>query len=638
VDPTPPRSSRTRLNAFRARWSKGKAADSDRPDESQPKARGRNSFGLYGRLLRMLGAQRWPMALALASLTLSTVLRLVPPATTKFVIDSVLLGKPWPSWWPAEIAIPGTPTAKLAVLVGIALVVSLLATAFGIWGRWRATRVAKQLQVDVRRRAFEHASRLPMHRVYQLKAGGVASLLRDDAGAPGEMVFNLVYNPWRAIVQLIGGLCILIWLDWRFLLGAGLLIPFVAGSDRLWHRVLRPIFRESRKQRQEIDAKAAETFGGMRVVRAFGRQHAESTRFVRESHLLTRLELFAWGWSRAFDLFWDLLLPVASGALMLYGGHEVLAGRMTPGDLTMFLVYLAMLLEPVGVIASNLTTLQNNLSGFDRVLDLMEEPLEMTSKPGSVALRKDQVCGRIQIEDVAFRYPGSEPLVLQDINLDIEAGETVALVGRSGAGKTTLTNLVARFYDPTEGTIRIDGVDLSDVDVESYRRLLGIVEQDVFLFDGSVAENIAYADRNASIDRIKAAARAAHAAEFVEALPNGYETRIGERGVRLSGGQRQRIAIARAVLADPVLFILDEATSNLDSESERLIQVALRDLMRGRTSLVIAHRLSTIRRADRIVVLDHGRIVEIGSHEDLMGNGGRYREMVELQQLEVAEG
>lgn len=637
MDEAAARSSRVRLERFRRRWAAGKVEENGKPGEAPPKARGRNSFGLYARMLRMLGDQRWPMAGALAVLTLSTLLRLVPPASTKFVIDSVLLGKPWPSWWPAGWGVPGSPGAKLGILVGAALVVSIVATAFGIWGRWRATRIAKQLQVDVRRRAFEHASRLPLHRIYQLKAGGVASLLRDDAGSPGEMVFNLVYNPWRAVVQLIGGLIVLIWLDWRFLLGALLLAPFVAGSDRVWHRVLRPIFRESRKQRQEIDAKAAETFGGMRVVRAFGRQHAESTRFVRESHLLTRLELFAWGWSRAFDLFWDLLLPVASGALMFYGGHQVLAGEMTPGDLTMFLVYLAMLLEPIGVIASNLTTLQNNLSGFDRVLDLMEEPLEMVSQPGAIVLRKEEVRGRIALERVSFRYPGSEATVLHDIELDIEPGETIALVGRSGAGKTTLTNLVARFYDPTAGTVRFDGVDLREIEVESYRRLLGIVEQDVFLFDGTVAENIAYADRSATPERIEAAARAAHAAEFVEALPSGYGTRIGERGVRLSGGQRQRLAIARAILADPVLFILDEATSNLDSESERLIQQALRGLMRGRTSLVIAHRLSTIRHADRIVVLDAGRIVEVGSHEQLMGREGRYREMVELQQLEVVE-
>jgi len=238
------------------------------------------------------------------------------------------------------------------------------------------------------------------------------------------------------------------------------------------------------------------------------------------------------------------------------------------------------------------------------------------------------------LENVGFTYPTGESPVLSDINLEVEPGSVIALVGRSGAGKTTLCNLIARFYDPTEGTIRLDGVDLRDIDVESYRRLLGIVEQDVFLFDGTVAENIAYAARHATVAEIVNAARVANADEFIDDLPDGYETLIGERGVRLSGGQRQRLAIARAILADPAIFILDEATSNLDSKSERLIQSALATLMRGRTSFVIAHRLSTVRSADRILVLEGGSIIEAGSHEELLALAGSYSEMVELQSME----
>ena len=235
---------------------------------------------------------------------------------------------------------------------------------------------------------------------------------------------------------------------------------------------------------------------------------------------------------------------------------------------------------------------------------------------------------------MSFRYPGSESFVLRNIDLEVEPGETVALVGRSGAGKTTLCNLVARFYDPTSGSVVLDGADLREIEVESYRRLLGIVEQDVFLFDGTIAENIAYADRWAELDAITRAASVANAAEFIERLPDGYDTVIGERGVKLSGGQRQRLAIARAVLADPRIFILDEATSNLDSESERLIQRSLETLLQGRTSFVIAHRLSTIRNADRILVMEAGEIVESGTHDELMDRSGLYRDMVELQRME----
>jgi ATP-binding cassette subfamily B protein/subfamily B ATP-binding cassette protein MsbA len=372
----------------------------------------------------------------------------------------------------------------------------------------------------------------------------------------------------------------------------------------------------------------------MRVVRAFGRQRREAARYTRANHLTLRLEYLSWWWGRILEVFWDLVLPAASSILLLYGGMEVLAGRLTPGDLVMFLVFMAMLLEPVAMIAGTLGQLQGNLAGFDRVLDLLAEPLDMATALPGVMLTRSEVAGRVTLDGVSFRYPGASDDVLHEITLDVAPGETIALVGRSGSGKTTFCNLVARFYDATAGVIRLDGRDLRSIDVESYRCLLGVVEQDVFLFDGTVAENIAYSRRDAGPEAIAAAARAAHAAGFIEAMPEGYGTFIGERGVRISGGQRQRLAIARAILADARILILDEATSNLDSESERAIQASLSELLRGRTSFIIAHRLSTIRHADRIVVLEDGRITEIGSHDALLARGGRYAEMVALQATE----
>ncbi len=329
------------------------------------------------------------------------------------------------------------------------------------------------------------------------------------------------------------------------------------------------------------------------------------------------------------------MIPLASTGLLLYGGYQIINSELTLGDLMMFLVYLTMLLDPLATMAASAVSFQNNLAGLDRVLDVLEIEEELPSRTEAVTLRRANVRGAISIRNVSFVYPDSEPTVLHDVSLEVEPGETVALVGRSGAGKTTLTNLIARFYDPNSGSICLDGRDLRDIELSSYRSLLGIVEQDVFLFDGTIRENIAYARRKASDQDVISAADAAAADEFIRRLPDGYDTLIGERGVKLSGGQRQRIAIARAILADPKILILDEATSNLDSESEQLIQNSLAELLQDRTAFVIAHRLSTIMGADKIVVLEDGRVVEVGTHEELLDDGGRYRDMVHLQMSET---
>jgi ATP-binding cassette subfamily B protein len=516
-------------------------------------------------------------------------------------------------------------------------IVSLLATVIHLSGRWYATKAVNKLQVATRRQVFAHAVRLPLHRVYQLKSGGATSLLRDDAGGISDLVFSMLYNPWRAIIQLIGSLIVLAWVDWRMMLAGLLLVPAVYASHRTWINRIRPLYRDIRSQRQTIDSQTTEAFGGMRVVRTYGRERSETTRFVVGNHLMARQQLFVWWWTRVVELIWEVIIPVASIGLLIYGGAQVLNGTLTIGDVTMFLIYLTMLLGPLATLANSATTFQSSLAGLDRVLDLLEEPLETSHTPPTQTLAIDHARGRINFAGVGFKYPGSQQFVLQDIDLEIEPGQTVALVGRSGAGKTTLCNLVARFYDPTAGNITLDGVDLRELPVQEYRSLLGIVEQDVFLFDGTIAENIGYGLRNASSQAIEQAAVAANADEFIRALEQGYDTLIGERGVRLSGGQRQRLAIARALLANPRILILDEATSNLDSESERLIHDSLERLMRGRTSFVIAHRLSTIVRANKIVVMEQGRIVEIGTHEELMGSSGRYRQMVELQTSAYSE-
>ncbi|QDT41562.1 Putative multidrug export ATP-binding/permease protein [Gimesia alba] len=621
---TNPLSSRQQFEQYKAEFHEKHGPE---PGKKSTK-RERSSWELVRSFLGLLKIHRRSMILALLTLTIATLLALIPPIATKFVVDNVLDKKPLPASLPEWI--PHEPWPLLVSITIAVIVISMIRVALQIWGRWHATRVTKMIQMKVRKAVFAQAVRLPLHRVQELKSGGATSILREDAGSVGELVFGMLYNPCRAIIQLLGSLIILAWVDWRLLLGAIFLGPMVYLTHRTWISRIRPQHRRIRAQRAAVDAQATESFGGMRVVRAFGRQRSETSRVLRSNHLMGRQELYAWWWSRLIEIAWETLIPIASACLLLYGGWQVLQGELTLGELVMFLAYLLMLLGPLAVLAQSAAQFQNSLSGFDRVLDLLDEPREMESSTAK-NISKSEITGRITFENVGFQYPGSEQFALEEVSLDVDPGETIALVGPSGAGKTTFCNLVARFYDPTSGRVLLDGRDLRELDVESYRNHIGVVEQDVFLFDGSVAENIGYGNRHASLAEIQQAAEIANADEFIKVLPDGYQTIIGERGVKLSGGQRQRLAIARAILADPRILILDEATSNLDTESERLIQDSLTTLMQGRTCFVIAHRLSTITHANRIVVFESGRITETGTHDALMAAGGKYHEMVLLQ-------
>jgi ATP-binding cassette subfamily B protein/subfamily B ATP-binding cassette protein MsbA len=691
-------SSKSRYRAYREK-AKSKAAERLDPQveaqmdrlRNKPTNRDRGFFTLLGLFWQRTSRHRPAIIFALCTLTLTTMVGLAVPASTKIALDYILTDNPGPTGIPenvreafriSERAI-AERTPLLWMLSGIVIAISAFGVLLGTLGRWQMTRVTKRLQVQFRREAFLHAIRLPLHRVHHYKTGGMSSLLREDAGASAELGFNILYNPWRAIVQLTGTLIILAFTDLRMLVGGLLLVPIVWVTHKTWIARIRPLYRDAKAARQTIDASVTESFAGIRVVRGFGRAHSEAGRFVTGQHYMTRIEILTWWWSRIVEIAWHILIPLASAAVLIYGGTQVLNKNLTIGDLMMFSTYLLMLLGPLETLTSTATTVQTNLAAFDRILSLLEEPEEFATTTDRTRplrmLSPAKVRAEVQIENLSFAYPrsahtgrdagalkplpeggvgvGGSPasaaanpnpeataspnirredvdaptLVLHDLTLHIKAGETIALVGPSGAGKTTLCNLIARFYDPTRGRILLDGTDLRDIDIASYRRILGIVEQDVFLFDGSVAENIAYANRNATPERIQAAAQAAHAHEFIAGLERGYATLIGERGVRLSGGQKQRLAIARAILADPRILILDEATSNLDSESEQLIQRSLTQLMRERTSIVIAHRLSTIRNADRIVVLDKGRIIEVGPHEELIKKGGLYAHLLHLQ-------
>ena len=638
-------SSRQRFLEYQRRLleklKRGKKEEQPMADEPSEKteirrrARTRSAWELIRAYAGILWPFRWPVLVALFMVTVSTLIKLIPPAGTKVIVDYVLGDKSIEGVWPSWMPMVSDRWHLLLWVTGGMLAISLVDIVIGLTGRWFATWTSLRVRLGIRKDAFEQAIRLPLSRVQDLRSGGVASLLREDGGSVGELLFTMLYNPWKAVVQLMGSVVVLAWVDYRLLLGAIVMVPAVYLTHRTWDRQIRPRYKDIRKRREEIDAQSTESFGGMRVLRAFHREKSEAYRFVNSNNLLGRQEVSIWWSARILEGIWEMLIPAATCGLMLYGGWQVLHGELTVGDLMMFLVYVLMLLAPLAVLAESAGNFQNSLSALDRVLDLLHEPREFSKKTGEehpkVTMTPALAQGSLSFDDVSFRYSDQHPWAIENIDLEIPAGSSVALVGHSGAGKTTLCNLVARFYDPTLGSIRLGGVDVRDLELDDYRSLLGVVEQDVFLFDGTISENIAYARRNVSEGEIRSAAKAAYADEFILSLPNGYDTLIGERGVKLSGGQRQRLAIARAILANPRILILDEATSNLDTMSEQYIQKSLKELLKGRTSFIIAHRLSTIRHADLIVVLEHGRILETGSHDDLIAQGGKYLDMIQRQ-------
>jgi ATP-binding cassette subfamily B protein len=639
------RSSKSRFLEFKNQLSASvKSGDYTTISTGKASERSRSFRELLRQFLSIVGKNRKDIYSALVFLTIGATVGLIPPAATKVVFDNILGDQALPE---KVIAYFPALENKIFLLGAIAIgtvTLALVALCFGIRARWIATRTTKRIQVAIRRKAFMHATSLPLHRVHQLRSGGAASLVREDAGAIGELVFGLCYNPWRAIIQLTGILLILLFVDWRLLLFSIILFPIVFFTHRTWISRIRPLWRSIRGTRQFCDAMVTESFGGARVVRSFSRQRTEASNWIRSNHLLVRKELLAWWLSRGIDIAWSVLIPIATAALLWFGGWQVLHDReliatgeltaseaITAGDLVMFLTYLAMLMGPLATLAESATQLQNSLAALDRVLDLFREPTEQDEHIGQNIVTKTTSRGIVSFADVCFKYPGTDIDVLHNITFEAEEGETIALVGPSGSGKTTLCNLVAAFYNSTSGVIQLDGTALQEINLDSYRTLLGIVEQDIFLFEGTIASNIAYGKRGATQEEIQLSAKQAAADTFISEFKHGYQTEIGERGVKLSGGQRQRIAIARALLADPRILILDEATSNLDTGSERLIQRSLSTLLKNRTSFVIAHRLSTIRDANQILVLDKGKIIESGTHDDLMARSNNYHDMVVLQ-------
>jgi ATP-binding cassette subfamily B protein/subfamily B ATP-binding cassette protein MsbA len=401
-------------------------------------------------------------------------------------------------------------------------------------------------------------------------------------------------------------------------------------SSFIFAKRVRPIYRSVRKDAEEIDGRLGETFAGIRVVRAFRREVNELLNFMRGRHTVLRKEMFAQRRETTIWASWRLVMAIANVGIVWFGGYLNLRGRASIGDIIAFQWYTLLLLNPAWSVVNTFSELQRSLAAMERVFEILKMEDDKPDCPD--AHDAPSVIQEIRFEAVEFEYREGIS-VLHDFNITVTGGSVVALVGRSGAGKTTVADLVARFHDPTRGRILLNGTDVRKFRLQSYRALLALVQQDVFLFDGSVHDNVAYGRRGATDDEVEDAARRANAHEFISRLPEQYDTVVGERGVKLSGGQQQRLAIARAFLAAPQILILDEATSNLDTESEQLIQASMATLLAGRTTFVIAHRLSTVRRADLILLMEDGRIIERGRHEELMMTRGMYYEMV-MRQME----
>ena len=518
--------------------------------------------------------------------------------------------------------------ARLNATGALFLLVVVSSTLLNAYKDNRQRLFNTKVMLTLRRALFDRLLHLPLPKLWDMKTGGILSRLTGDIDTTTGLLQMAIVSPAVSILRLVIAIGILFSINWRLALTAIGIIPGIMLISFIFARRIRPIYRSVRKDAELIDGRVGETFSGIRVVRAFRQEASETLDYMRGRHVVLRKELFAQRREMVIWTTWGLLLGVVNVVIMWYGGHLALQHRASVGDIYAFQWFVFLLLNPVWSLVNSFSELQRSLAAMERVFEILAMADDKPDIVGAVAAPR--TVHEIALQEVEFEYREGRPVV-RDFSVTVPGGSVTALVGRSGAGKTTVTDLVARFHDPTRGRILVNGTDIRDFTLGTYRDLLALVQQDVFLFDGSVRDNIAYGRYDATDEEVLDAARRANADEFITKLPEGYETNIGERGVKLSGGQAQRLAIARALLASPQILILDEATSSLDTESEQLIQASMAELLAGRTTFVIAHRLSTVRRADLILLMDNGTIIERGTHDELMARRGAYHEMVMRQ-------
>ena len=566
-------------------------------------AKTRRRIGLLWRLTR---PYRRRTAFSVFSLLAATATALAPPYLAKYALDD---------------AVKGHGGTKLFVVVAIFVAAGLANWATYYLETYMTGWVGERILADLRMHLFSHLQKLSLGFFERNRAGVIISRLTNDVEAIDQLVTDGVTSLVQNVLTLLGTAVILFVLDWRLALATCAVIPLMTFATTIFRKRNARAYADVRERLGLVTATLAEDISGMRVVQAFTRERAAYDNFREVAQRYRQSNMQTVILNGIYFPIVDLLSTVALAVVLAYGGHLYFNGTLTLGTLFAFMLYVQNFFDPVQQLSQLYNTFLSATAALDKIMGVLDEPPEVVDRPGARELARIQ--GRVGFEGVRFQY-GRGDEVLHGIDLAVPAGTTVALVGHTGAGKSTIAKLLARFYEPTHGRITIDSVDLNDVSQASLRRQLGVVPQEGFLFAGTVAENIAFGKPDATADEIVRAAQTVGAHEFILRLEDGYETQLGERGSRLSLGQRQLVAFARALLADPRILILDEATSSVDIGTERRIEEALRVLLADRTAFIIAHRLSTIRDADLIVVLEHGRVVESGSHEDLLAQRGLY--------------
>jgi ABC-type multidrug transport system fused ATPase/permease subunit len=582
-------------------------------DETGEKKKKIDYAGAWAEARKIIWNARWRLLLGSILMLVSRLAGMVLPASTKFIGDEVFVNQRYDliQWIALAIGVStlvqGTTSFALSQILGVA---------------------AQRAITDMRKRVQAHIERLPISYFDSTQSGQLISRIMNDAEGIRNLVGTGLGQILGSIVTATIAIGVLFYLNWQLTLATIVVLLIFGGALFYAFKILRPVFRERGQITAEVTGRLGESLGGIRVVKAYSAERREDLSFARGAHRLFRNVAKTVTGVSAVSSFSSIVIGAIAVVMIVIGGNAVQAGTMTLGEFLMYISFTFLLAMPIIELTSIGTQITEALAGLDRIREVMAMPTEVEHDKELSPLAS--ISGRIEFENVEFEYDEAVP-VLKRVSFVAEAGTTTALVGSSGSGKSTILSLVLNFIRPAKGTVRIDGKDLQSVRLNDYRRHLGVVLQDNFLFDGTILDNIRFSKPQANLERIREVCRIANADEFIEKFPDSYETVVGERGVKLSGGQRQRIAIARALLADPRILILDEATSSLDSESEALIQEGLKRLRQGRTTFVIAHRLSTIRSADQILVVEGGEIVERGTHETLIALDGRYKQLYDKQ-------